>query len=228
MILKGMMMDKTFQKLPENISGIIFDIDGTLVDSLDAWADSDRIFLEENNIPYSRDISEKLKTMHYISAAEYLANGFGLSVSVEDVCRRIDEIIGEKYRHEIKAKDGVQEFIQSCSDRGISMCAATSNLRELAEAVLESCGLLGYMKFILTSDEVGSGKDDPEIFLRCAERLGTSPQDTAVFEDSCHAAASAASAGFFTVGVFDRHYADEYEQLKQICSASAENMRELL
>ena len=216
------------KKLPSDIKGIIFDIDGTLVDSLDAWAESDKIFLEENNVTYSKDISEKLKTMHYISAAEYFINELHIPMTLEQVCRRIDEIIGEKYRHEINAKQGVKEFIEECSRRGTAMCAATSNLRGLAEAVLESCGLSEFMRFILTSDEVGSGKDDPEIFLRCAEMLGTSPECTAVFEDSCHAAESAASAGFFTVGVYDSHYAAEYSRLEEICRISVRDMRELI
>ncbi len=214
------------KKLPDNIKAVIFDVDGTLVDSLDAWADSDRVFLEEYGVTYSRDISEKLKTMHFVSAAEYLKNEFDLPLTLDEVCERINGIIGYKYSHEIPAKEGVTEFIRECSRRGLPMCAATSNLKGLALAVLGNCGLMKDMQFVLTSDEIGSSKDDPEIFMECARRLDAAPQDTAVFEDSFHAAQAAASAGFYTVGVYDRHYAAEFEKLKEICTDTVMSMKE--
>ena len=216
------------KRLPDNIRAVVFDVDGTLVDSLDAWAESDRIFLAENNVPYDAQISEKLKTMHFISAAQYFIDELHVDMTLDEVMDRINEIIGRKYREEITAKPGAFEFAKQCTEKGIHICAATSNLRGLAEGVLESNGFMPLLDFILTSDEIGSGKDDPGIFLECAARMGAAPCDTAVFEDSFHAALTASKAGFFTVGVYDRKYADEFERLGDVCDMTVNDMSELL
>ncbi|MGN0690755.1 MAG: HAD family hydrolase [Oscillospiraceae bacterium] len=214
--------------LPENIKAVIFDVDGTLLDSLDVWADSDRIFLESLGHSYDPSISDRMKSMHYISAAQLLIDEYHIDMPLDEVMDRIEDIVRDKYFHEVPAKPYALDFISYCERRGIKMCAATSNLRALAEGALSSGEILPHLDFIITSDEVGSSKDDPEIFFRCAEKMGTLPCDTAVFEDSVHAASSAAKAGFYTVGVFDRHYSAEFEELKKICSRTITSFEELI
>lgn len=214
--------------LPENIKAVIFDVDGTLLDSLDVWADSDRIFLESLGHSYDPSISDRMKSMHYISAAQLLIDEYHIDMPLDEVMKRIEDIVRDKYFHEVPAKPYALDFINHCKRQGIRMCAATSNLRALAEGALSSGKILPHFDFIITSDEVGSSKDDPEIFFRCAEKMGTAPCDTAVFEDSMNAAASAAKAGFYTVGVFDRHYAAEFEELKKICSRTITSFEELI
>lgn len=214
--------------LPENIKAVIFDVDGTLLDSLDVWADSDRIFLESLGYEYDPSISDRMKSMHYISAAQLLIDEYHIDMSLEKVMKQIEDIVREKYFYEVPPKPYALRLIEECKQNGIKMCAATSNLRTLAEGALSSGKILPYLDFILTSDEVGSSKDDPEIFFRCAQKMNTKPCDTAVFEDSIHAATSAANAGFYTVGVFDSHYAGEYEELKKICSRTILSFEELI
>lgn len=214
--------------MPENIKAVIFDIDGTLFDSLDAWSESDKILLEENGIEYDPSISYKLKTMHYTLAAKYLVEKCGLKITPEEANDRILEIIRYKYFHEIPLKPFAREFIEKCRGDGLKLCAATSNIKTLAEGAMKNRGILDHFSFILTSDEMGSGKDNPEIFLKCAEMLDVSPENTAVFEDSPHAARSAAEAGFVTFGVYDEHYKEELPILEKICSRVIFSFEELL
>ena len=192
----------------KNIKAVIFDIDGTLADSLGVWTESDRIFLSRRGIEYDSEVSVALKSMHFMSAAEYLRDYYSLPESVEDVAREITEIVREKYFYEVRLMPYAKELIRSFSERGIKMCAATSNSRELAEGVLRHNGILQSLEFIVTSDEAGSSKDDPRIFFMCAEKMGVSPNETAVIEDSPHAAKTAFRNGFYTIGVNSGHFGD--------------------
>jgi len=207
---------------------VIFDIDGTLIDSLDVWADVDKQFLSENGIEYSPDISGRLKTMHFVSASQFFIDEFGLDMSLELVMDRITELVKQKYFYEVKPKPFAGEYIDMLCKKGVKMCAATSNSRTLAEGALSNLGMLEKLEFVLTSDDVCCGKDSPLIFHRAAEMLGVSPENVIVFEDSVHAAETAKKAGFYTIGVYDEHYAHEFERLKSICDRTIKSFGELL
>lgn len=211
----------------KNIKAVIFDIDGTLADSLGVWTESDRIFLSRRGIEYDSEVSVALKSMHFMSAAEYLRDYYSLPESVEDVAREITEIVREKYFYEVRLMPYAKELIRSFSERGIKMCAATSNSRELAEGVLRHNGILQSLEFIVTSDEAGSSKDDPRIFFMCAEKMGVSPNETAVIEDSPHAAKTAFRNGFYTIGVNSGHFGD-FEALEGCVHRRIESFKELI
>ncbi|MBP1561248.1 MAG: HAD family phosphatase [Oscillospiraceae bacterium] len=211
----------------ENINAIIFDMDGTLLDSLSIWADSDREFITGLGHEYDMSHSFAMKTMHFDSACEYLVRTFGLDISPEETGKRILKLVEEKYLHGIDLKDGALDFIRSAHDKGIKMCVATSNKKELAAESLKAHGLMEYMEFVLTSDEVGCGKESPLIFERAAEMLGAAPSETAVFEDSIHAVKSAKKAGFYVVGVYDPLCEEEFAQIEKAADRTIKTYREL-
>lgn len=211
----------------DNIKAVIFDIDGTLADSLGVWTESDRIFLGRRGIEYDSEVSLALKSMHFMSAAEYLKELYALPESAESVAAEITEIVREKYFFEVKLMPYAKELINSFSERGIKMCAATSNSRELAEGVLRHNGILDSLEFIVTSDEAGSSKEDPGIFFMCAEKLGVLPCETAVIEDSPHAAKTAFENGFYTIGVNSGHFGD-FDALKGCVHRRIESFKELI
>lgn len=211
----------------ENIKAVIFDIDGTLADSLDVWAEADRIFLARRGYEYDSSVSAAMKTMHFMSAAEYLRQLYHIPDSLESVASEITDIVREKYFFEVKLMPYAKELIEALKKRGIKMCAATSNSRELAEGVLRHNGILDSLEFIITSDEAGSSKDDPKIFYMCAEKMGTSPAETAVIEDSPHAAKTAFDSGFYTIGTNSGHFGD-FEALKGCVHRRIESFKELI
>ena len=215
-------MDKRITK------NIIFDMDGTLLDSLSVWADSDREFINGHGHDYDSKHSLAMKKMHFDSACEYLVRTFSLPFSAEETGKRILEIVEKRYLSDIPLKDGAEEFLKAAHSAGIKMCVATSNKKKLAENALKARGIMQYMEFVLTSDEVGCGKESPEIFLKAAELLGAEPFEATVFEDSIHAVLSAKKAGFRVVGVYDPLCEEEFAQIEKEADITIKSFGELL
>ncbi|MDE6745201.1 MAG: HAD family phosphatase, partial [Oscillospiraceae bacterium] len=126
---------------------IIFDMDGTLLDSLSVWADSDREFLAGLGFEYDPKHSLAMKTMHFDSACEYLVREFSLPLSAEETGKRILEIVEEHYINSVPLKEGAGEFLGLAYKSGVKMCVATSNKKTLAEASLNAKGIMEYMEF---------------------------------------------------------------------------------
>lgn len=211
-----------------NAEAIIFDMDGTLLDSLSVWADSDREFITGLGMEYHQKHSLAMKKMHFDSACEYLVREFSLPFSAIETGEKILRIVEEHYINGVPLKDGVTEFLAAAKSAGIKMCVATSNKKSLAERSLEAKGIMDFMEFVITSDEVGGGKETPEIFLKAAERLGAAPEETVVFEDSIHAVLSAKSAGFKVIGVYDPLCPEEFAEIEKSADRTVKSFKELL
>lgn len=211
-----------------DIKAIIFDMDGTLIDSLDVWAESDRIFLEELGLPYNTSVSQAMKKMHYNSACDYIKETYSLEMPSEEIGRRIMEIVKDSYMHTIPLKPNVYEYLTAQQKKGIKMCVATSNDKGLAVGALKNLGIYDMMEFVITSDEVGIGKETPAIFIKAAEMLGFEPSETLVLDDSVHAVESAKSGGFIVGGVYGGKFSDEFELIKKKADFTITDFGELL
>jgi len=202
----------------------IFDLDGTLLDSMWIWENIDlELLMKYGKIP-SPALREKIRTMSVKDACEFFKDELSLSASVEEMIGIIGKIAEEKYEKEVRPKKYVPEMLRNFSENGVRMCVATASLRKNALTVLRKFDLLRYFDFILAADDVKTSKDDPEIFNLCAEKLGVSPGRIVVFEDSFQAAQTAKKAGFPVCGVYDRFSREETENLKSFCDFYIENM----
>lgn len=209
-------------------NAIIFDMDGTLIDSLNIWVETDKRFAQKYGKTYDSDLSSAMKTMHFESACEFLVQNLGLDISPKQAAKELIEIVTDFYLNDTPLKPSVREYLTLQRDKGIKMCVATSNDKSLASATLKNLGILEMFDFIITSDEVGSSKDSPEIFKIAAERLGSTPEKTLVFEDSLHALKSASQAGFYTVGIYDEFHIDDTKELEQNTQIIINNYTELM
>lgn len=185
------------------IRGAIFDLDGTLLDSMSIWEDAGAIYIESKGIIPHADIRASLAPLTLEAAAEYLKITYDIPDSCEqiikDICNRTESF----YANDAAIKPGVKEFLDFLKNRGVKMCIATATARHLAESALRRNGILEYFDQIFTCSEIGAGKDVPDIFNAALDFLGTKKEETWVFEDAAHSAQTAKNTGFLVCGVYD-------------------------
>ena len=186
------------------IKGIIFDLDGTIIDSMKVWYDVDRNFLRENGVfDPPADISEKVKKMTVDQSSHYFIDQFHLKVTKEYVIKRIEDMVREEYEHNIQLKPFVTEILDWLDEKGVPYGIATATYKALADAVLKRCNIYDRFRFVLTDIDYPKGKKFPDIFIGGAEKLGCSPSETLVIEDSLHCIETAKNAGLITAGIYD-------------------------
>lgn len=199
------------------IKGIIFDLDGTLIDSMGIWCSIDRAFLKENGVDNPPpDVSDKVKKLSIERAAEYFINNFGLKCTVKYIVDRIEELVRIEYEENITLKPYVCEVLDMLDRKNIPYGIATATYKNLAVAVLKRLGIYGRFKFLLTGSEYPRGKKFPDIYTGGAERLGLSPNEVLVVEDSLHCIETAINAGFVTVGVYDEVSDSDRDEMERI------------
>lgn len=193
----------------------IFDLDGTLLDSMYVWKDAGALFLRRKGLVAPENLFEQLKEMSLEQSAAYLNQQFQLSLSNAEIIEGIKAVVEKQYAVEVSLKPFVKEYIQHLKDCHIRLCIVTASEYEHAEAALKRLDILDCFDFILTCSQVGAGKDHPLIYQRAAQIWGVKPQEVVVFEDALHAIETAKAAGFFTVGVYDESAEADAEAIKR-------------
>lgn len=182
----------------------IFDMDGTLVDSMAYWQDLEREFLVKKGITQGLDeILEQTKPMTLQESSTLFIERYHVEGTPEQLAAEMDAIMEEHYRTDILIKPGVKEYLDKLQAQGVAMCVASATPRHLVQICLERLGLAHYFSFLLSCVEVGAGKNHPHVFLEAARRLGCAPAEAAVFEDAIYAVRTAHAAGFHVVAVYD-------------------------
>lgn len=211
----------------KNFKGVIFDLDGTLLDSMKVWENVDRMFLEENGIDPPSGISDTVKKMTIDKSAEYFKTRFSLEHSCEYIINRIEELAAWQYNNSIPLKDGAYETVTTLKRLGIRMCVATATYNSIVNSALKRLGIYDDFEFVMTCSDIGKGKDEPDIFLKAAEKLNCDINEVMVAEDSLHCIETAKSAGFFTVGVYDSTTDCDWQEICRLSDRVVMNIKEI-
>ena len=185
------------------IRGVIFDIDGVLLDSLGIWDDLGARYLRSIGVEPEEDLNRILFSMSMEQGASYLNEHYHLRKTDGEVNDGLSRMLEHFYFDEVMPKPGAKELLEFVKAKGIRIAAATSSPRVHVERALERNGMLSLIGKIFTNAEVGSSKHSPDIYFQAAGFMGTEPGETLVLEDSLYALKTAKNAGFVTIGVRD-------------------------
>ena len=198
----------------KEIKGIIFDIDGTLIDSCSIWGEVDIRFFSKRNMEMPKDYQEAIGHIGLDKAAEYTIKRFNLNEKKEDIIKEWKNGVLELYANEVVLKPHVKEFLMLLKEHNIPFCAATANDEDCYKKCLERNGIYDLFDFILEVNHFKDGKDKPTIYIEAAKKLGVDISNCMVFEDLLMALNTASKAGFITCAVYEHSCNEEKEKLE--------------
>lgn len=202
--------------LLKDIKAVIFDMDGTLVDSMWVWKDIDKLFLSKRNLTMPNDLQKQIEGMSFHETAVFFKKQFNLPESLEEIEDIWNKMAFYKYANEIKLKGNVYDLLIELKRNNILIGIATSNSRLLAEECLKNLKILELFDTIITSGEITRGKPAPDIYLKAACELNVEPSECLVFEDIPNGITAGKNAGMATCAVYDdfsKHMNDEKKKL---------------
>lgn len=210
------------------IKAVIFDLDGTVVDSMWMWKAIDIEYLGRYGIPLPDGLQKRLSGMSFTEVANLFQKELHIPETIENIKNAWNQMAMDKYRHEIKTKPGVVHFLQKLREKGIRTGIATSNSKELAMAALQGQKLSEYFDEVHTACEVAHGKPSPDLYLYVAECLRVTPSECLVFEDLSEGLLAAKAAGMRTCGIEDPFSAEYREEKKKLADYYIESYDEII
>jgi HAD superfamily hydrolase (TIGR01509 family) len=208
---------------------IIFDLDGTLIDSMGIWAQIDNDFLTSRNIKLTKNLFEDLEGGNsFFEVATHFKNKFNLTESMEEIIAGWMKIASHHYQNTIVLKPNVKEFLDFLKSKNIKMAIGTSNVRLLTETVLKKNNIFEYFEAIVTGENDIKGKPFPDIFLEAAKTLNVEPKNCLVIEDLVDGVKAAKAAEMSVWTIFDKFSEDKKDILRKLSDHYFENFSEML
>ena len=214
--------------LGHEFKAIIFDMDGTLIDSTDIWQAVDRNFFAKRGMELPCDYAQHIVHLGLTQAAVYTKETYNLKESVEDIMQEWHDMSIDMYRYSVGLKEGVAELLELLENNGIKMAIATANDEPLYKPCIERLGIGHYFDAIADVNTAKEGKQSAKIYLDLAKKLGSEPQNTLVLEDMPTCVKTAFNSGFLTVAVYDKASKEYDDEKKDNSLLFIHNFYELL
>jgi HAD superfamily hydrolase (TIGR01509 family) len=199
-----------------SVKAVIFDLDGTLIDSMGVWQRIDVEFLAKRGLAVPPSYAADICALSFRETAEYTIRRFNLRESPEALLDEWNAMAAHEYSCNVPLKPYAREYIAALRDMGVKLAVATSLSPPLCELVLKHNGIFDCFDSICFTDDVGRGKEFPDIFLHAASALGVSPENCLVFEDIAPAVKSAKEAGMSVIGVLDDSAKRQWGEISRV------------
>lgn len=206
-----------------NIKAAIFDLDGTLIDSMWVWEQIDVDYLKNRGFDKPKNLKEDINHLSFEQTAIYFKNTFNINESVEEIMNEWFNMAFNHYQNNVKLKSGAKKFLLKLKKTGIKIALATSNSNALLQCALKSNGIYELFDVITTTSEVERGKDFPDVYLLTAKKLDVKPENCIVFEDILAAIQGAKAAGMKVVGVYDEAAEHQKEEIIRLADKFIES-----
>ena len=206
----------------------LFDFDGTLVDSMPTFCSCMLRILDENNVPYGKDITKIITPLGLNGTAEYYLNNMGLNMNKQQIIQLMKEYMLDPYFYTIPAKANVISVLKELKKRGASLNVLTASPHITLDACLKRLGMWELFDNIWSCDDFETTKANPDIYVRAAEKMGTVVDKVLFLDDNLQADTTAKSAGMQVCGVYDESSIDYTEQIKAVCDYYICDFLELL
>lgn len=212
----------------KDIEAVIFDLDGTLIDSMWVWEKIDEEYLDRFNKEKPDDLSVMIEGRSFRETAELFKSKFQLPRSIEEIEEDWNNMAWDKYKSEVTLKKGAMKLLQTLKEKKIKMGIATSNSRKLVELVTKANGISGFFDYVCTATEVQRGKPEPDIYLRVAKGLNKAPKKCLVFEDVINGIIAGKRANMKVCAVYDEATKDTTNQKIEVADYYVENFTDIV
>lgn len=212
---EGALISRLYHKRAAFASAI-FDLDGTLLDSMHVWDRVDREFFASRGMTMPDDYPDAVRAMSFRETARYTIARFGLDQDEQSIMEEWRALARAEYECRVEMKSGALEYLQRLKGHGVALATATSLQPDLAAAALIRCGAYGLFDAMCGTHETARGKESPDVFLLAADRLGAAPASCVAFEDVLEACASARAAGMMVCCVRDASSARSERELREV------------
>lgn len=212
----------------ENVQAAIFDLDGTLLDSLHVWEEIDEEFLQKRGLTVPDGYCECIASMGFLDAAAYAKERFHFPETPEEIVAEWNRMAIYRYGNIIQMKPGARDYLEKLRGQGIVLAIATALPKELYWPALYHHGIEGWFGAIASTEETSRGKGFPDVYLLAAKKLDVLPESCVVFEDILPGIQGARTAGMHTVGVYDACSGSTQGELKKLADVYIRSFEELL
>ena len=206
----------------------IFDLDGTLVDSMRYGVELSLGFLEENGIAYPDDIVTTLTPLGFRGVAKYYEEHFGTKMSAEEIFAYFQERLTDVYAHKIPVKDNVEKVLRELKTKGCCLNVLTASPHNLTDVCLKRLGLYDFFDNVWTIEDFSTTKADPAIYDEVAKRLRVNKADCVMVDDNLHVLETAKKSGMKTIGVFDESSKETEMQMRALADKYVKDFSEFL
>lgn len=211
-----------------NFKGAIFDLDGTLLDSMHIWHDVDVEFFRRRQLEVTKEYVDVIKNMHLPAAAVYTKEKYNIKESIDEIVNEWLDLCTQAYLSDVDLKAGAYDFLNLLHSKGIKMAFATASEQVVCEQALKNHGIFDFFSASAYVSEINIGKTEPDIYYLAAERIGVKPSECIVFEDIIEGIRGASKGGFITCGVYDKSSHHDIEKIKKLANYYINSFDELL